>query len=172
LIETRFGASTRYEENVLVDQHVTALLRGASPLFSIFRFVGSVNLDVRRRDTAKTYVTLGADNGLRGYPSQSIFGFGADRLLCNFELRTLPIEWQAVHLGGVIFYDTGSVFTDVHQLHMQHAVGVGIRILFPQFNRYPFSLDGGMPLDPSFRFRPTPTFESSQVVPISANEGY
>ena len=46
----------------------------------------------------------------------------------------------------------------------------GLAILFPQFSRYPFSVDGGFSNDPDFRF--VPSFASSQVVPMTAYEGY
>ena len=39
-------------------------------------------------------------------------------------------------------------------------------MLFPQFNRRPFSFDGGMSFDPEFRF--VPTIASEQVVPLIA----
>jgi hypothetical protein len=90
------------------------------------------------------------------------------RLIGNVELRTLPIEWQALHVGGVLFYDVGSVFADLRNVRLHHAVGVGLRFVFPQFSRYPFSLDGGMSADPDFRF--VPTFASSQIVPLTAVE--
>lgn len=168
LLELRVSGTTRYEEQRLVDQRGTVLVRGATPVFGPFRLVARGALDARRNDTARTLVTLGGDNGLRGYQSQFFAGLGASSLLANVELRTLPIEWQALHLGGVLFYDVGSVFTDIRHMRMHHAVGVGIRFLFPQFSRYPFSLDGGVSADPDFRF--VPTFASSQVVPLTAVE--
>ena len=92
----------------------------------------------------------------------------ANRVLANFEIRTLPIEWQAVHIGAVLFYDVGSVYTKLSTLTPHHAVGIGLRVLFPQFNRMPFSFDGGMSFDPYFRF--VPTVASEQVVPLTAIE--
>jgi hypothetical protein len=168
LFEAKLSGSERYEYQKLVDQLFTAMVRGATPVISKFRLVGRVVLESRRRDTSKSLVSLGANNGLRGYTSQSLYGIGASRALANFELRTLPLQWQAVHLGGVIFYDVGSVFDRFADMRFHHAVGVGIRFLFPQFNRYPFTLDGGMSADPDFRF--VPTFTTGQVVPLTAIE--
>jgi len=169
LLEGSLGGRLRYETRGIVDQRMDVLLRGATPvLFRTFRFVARGVLEARKNDTANTYVTLGANNGLRGYTSQAIAGVGQSRVLGNFEVRTLPLEWQAVHVGLVAFYDVGSVFGNVRDLHMNHAVGLGLRVLFPQFNRYPFSFDGGTSYDPGFRF--VPTITSGQVVPLTALE--
>jgi hypothetical protein len=168
LIDARAIHSFRYEHDQRVDQRTLLLLRGASPVFSIFRFVASLYVERRKRDTQNTYVTLGGDNGLRGYDSASLGTFGGSRALANFELRTLPLAWQAVHLGGVIFSDVGSVYRTVDQFHPYYCIGVGARLLFPQFNRYPFSFDAGMSFDPTFRV--VPTITSGQVVPLTATE--
>ncbi len=91
LIEVAGAASTRYENNQLVDQLSSGLVRGATPIFWKLRLVSRSVIEARRNDTAKTLVALGANNGLRGYPSQSIYGYGASRVLQNLELRTLPL---------------------------------------------------------------------------------
>ena len=169
LMEGRVLGRTRIERGTQVDQRFEALVRGATPvLLGAFRVVTRVALEARRRDTARTYITLGASNALRGYTSQQIAGNGASRFLANLELRTLPLEWQAVHVGGVVFYDVGSVYGRRDDFKAYHAVGVGLRVLFPQFNRRPFSFDGGMSFDPGFRF--VPTIASEQVVPLTAAE--
>ena len=46
-----------------------------------------------------------------------------------------------MHLGGVLFYDAGSAFDQSPSF--VHTVGVGVRLLFPQFNTFPFRLDFG-----------------------------
>jgi len=168
LVDAGIWSGTRYEESALVDQWTTSRLRGATPVFAKLRLVSSTTLELRRNDTTQTLVALGANNGLRGYPSQSIYGYGADKLLQNLEIRTLPIAWQAVHVGGVLFADVGSVFDRWREMQLHYAVGVGLRVFFPQFNRYPFSLDGGAGLDPPFRF--TPTVTGGQIVPLTATE--
>jgi len=168
LIDARAGWVGRYQGEQLIDRRTTLLLRGASPVFSIFRCVARLSLELRQRDSQNTLVTLGSDNGLRGYESQALFGYGANRALANFELRTLPIEWQALHLGGVLFYDVGSVYQHASDMQAYHAVGVGVRLLFPQFNRMPFSFDGGMSFDPGFRF--VPAITGGQNVAITAAE--
>jgi hypothetical protein len=52
-------------------------------------------------------------------------------------------------------------------------VGIGLRLLFPQLNRYPFSFDGGAPLDRSDGVNAVPfqpSFASDQSIPITAAE--
>lgn len=169
LLELRALGRTRYERTGLLDQRFETLFRGATPvLFRGFRLVARSSLEARRNDSTNAFVTLGAGNGLRGYRSQEIYGNGASRFLTNVELRTLPIEWQAVHVGAVVFYDVGSVYESLREARFYHAVGLGLRVLFPQFNRYPFSFDGGTSWDPGFRFVPTVT--SGQVIPMTAIE--
>jgi hypothetical protein len=158
----------RYESERWVDQRLQAVLRLASPVFGVFRLVTRLELDLRRRDTFNTFVALGASNGLRGHVARSVAGRGMSMGLGNVELRTLPIAWQAVHVGGVLFYDVGSVFPNAQHITLHHAVGVGVRLLFPQFNRYPFSFDAGLAADRDFGF--VPTISSGQVVPLTAIE--
>jgi hypothetical protein len=168
LIDMRATQSGRYEGGRFVDQRTTLLLRGASPMFLGVRFVGSIAFDLRKRDTQNTYVTLGADSGLRGFDTQALKGVGANRAIGNFELRTLPLAWRSVQVGGVVFYDVGSVYANLPDFRAYHAVGAGLRLLFPQFNRYPFTLDGGVSFDPVFHF--VPAFTGGQYVPITAME--
>jgi hypothetical protein len=169
LVEGRVSGRTRHENKTRVDERVEALLRGATPvLLKSFRFATRVAIEARANDTANTYVTLGANNGLRGYPSQYFNNYGASRVIANFELRTLPLEWQAVHIGAVLFYDVGSVYTKFSTLTPHHAVGVGLRVLFPQFNRRPFSFDAGSSWENGFRI--VPTITSEQVVPLTIAE--
>ena len=143
LLELKATARARYEEQRVVDQLGTVMARGASPVLGFVRLVVRGVLEVRRNDTARTFLTLGADNGLRGYPSQS-FWLRDQPHARNFEIRTLPLKWNALHVGGVAFYDVGSVFAEFKQMQVHHAVGLGVRFLFPQFSRYPFSADGGL----------------------------
>jgi hypothetical protein len=170
LLDAKVQGVGRLERERWVDQRFNAVARGASPvLFKAFRVVARVGLELRRNDTVNTYVTLGSSNGLRGYKSQELLTIGGNRLLANFELRSVPfLAWEAVHIGGVVFYDVGSVYNERASFALHHAVGLGLRVLFPQLNRTPFSFDGASPLDPPFRF--VPTIKDGQVVPLTPTE--
>ncbi|HEX6243821.1 MAG TPA: BamA/TamA family outer membrane protein [Polyangiales bacterium] len=168
-LDMKVSGTSRLMQGEWIDQLATFMVRGATPVFWYMRFATRAYVELRRRDSQRTYVSLGADNGLRGYPSAAIAQIGADRFLANFELRTLPIAWQAIHVGAVLFYDVGSVFTQNQPVKVHHSVGVGLRILFPQLNRTPFSVDAGM----SFNQLYDPvvaTFTAGQSIPLTAAE--
>jgi hypothetical protein len=139
---------SRLDAGRAIDQRGVVQLRAASPSYPWLwgRMVGRVYWEVRHNDTQNTLVTLGGGNGLRGYPAQYLFGRGADRMLWNVEYRTRPWLLQSIHLGFVAFYDGGSVYKGLANLSVHHAVGAGVRVLFPQFNRSVFRLDVGQPI--------------------------
>jgi outer membrane protein assembly factor BamA len=107
------------------------------------RFVGRGLLDVNIDDLFDRVTLLGGGNGLRGAPADAYSG--KRMLLLNLEYRTAPLIVRTVHLGGVLFFDSGSAFNDRPDL--VHTVGVGLRLLFPQFNVAPFRLDFGYVLN-------------------------
>lgn len=139
---------SRLDAGRAIDQRGFVQLRAASPSYGWLwgRLVGRFYWEVRHNDTQNTLVTLGGGNGLRGYPAQYLFARGADRMLWNAEYRTRPWLLQSIHLGFVAFYDAGSVYKGLATLRVHHAVGAGVRVLFPQFNRSVFRLDVGQPI--------------------------
>ncbi|MCY1020349.1 BamA/TamA family outer membrane protein [Pyxidicoccus sp. MSG2] len=107
------------------------------------RFVARGLLDVNIDDLFDRITLLGGGNGLRG---ARVDAYSGKRLLLfNVEYRTAPLVVRTVHLGGVLFFDSGSAFDD--RPDMVHTVGVGVRLLFPQFNVLPFRLDFGYVLN-------------------------
>ncbi|WP_225409186.1 BamA/TamA family outer membrane protein [Stigmatella hybrida] len=107
------------------------------------RFVARGVLDVNIDDLFDRVVLLGGGNGLRGASPDAYSG--KRMLLVNLEYRTVPVVFQTLHLGGVLFYDAGSAFD--RRPKVVHSVGLGVRFLFPQFNLYPFRLDFGYVLN-------------------------
>jgi len=107
------------------------------------RFVVRGLLDVNRDDLNERVLLLGGGNGLRGARPEAYSGKRS--ALLNVEYRTRPLILYTVHLGGVLFYDAGSAFDEAPSF--VHSVGVGLRLLFPQFNTYPFRLDFGYVLN-------------------------
>jgi len=167
LLEANAAAGTRLEEGRPGDQKLSLLARGATPPFLLGRLVATVNYEGQRRDTDRAYVTLGGDNGLRGYAASEFFVKGGSRVRGTTEYRTLPFELSSVHIGAVLFYDVGGVYPTIDKLRLHHAVGTGVRVLFPQFNRYPFRLDVGVPLDVG-GFAVGLSYGSDQAVPLTA----
>lgn len=147
LASVTLTARTRLERARAQDQSFSVLLRGATPRWMLGRLVWSGGMTARRRDTAQSFVSLGSLTGLRGYPDGAITGRGVGSLLSNLEYRTLPIDIESIHLGLVLFYDAGGVFTQLRDVALSHGVGLGFRLLFPQLNRLPFRFDFGVPLD-------------------------
>lgn len=171
LLDVSAQGWTRLDGGRAVDQRAFAQLRAATPSYAWLwgRLVGRFYWDVRHNDTQNTLVALGGSNGLRGYPAQYFYARGADRMLWNFEYRTRPWLLQSVHIGAVAFYDGGSVYKSVSTLQAHHAVGAGVRVLFPQFNRSVFRLDVGQPIgEPGLSV--LLTYGSDQVVALTPAE--
>jgi hypothetical protein len=169
LLEASASAGTRLEEGRPGDQKLSLLARGATPPFMLGRLVASLHYEGQRRDTDRAYVTLGGDNGLRGYDASELFVKGGSRIRGSTEYRTLPLELSSVHIGGVLFYDVGGVYPRIERLRLHHAVGTGVRVLFPQFNRYPFRLDVGVPLDRG-GFAVGFSYGSDQAIALTATD--
>jgi len=167
LAEGSASAATRFEDGQVVDQSLNLLLRGATPPWLMGRLVAYASWAGNRHDTGNSAVTLGGDSGLRGYRSSAFLAIGGDRLRGNVEYRTLPLVVESVHVGGVLFYDFGSVYTALRSAQIHQSVGVGLRVLFPQINRTPFAIDVGMPLEgPGIGV--LLSYASEQAVPLTA----
>jgi hypothetical protein len=167
--EAAIKPSARLENGRVVDQYINGEVRGATASFMLGRLVFRGTWEGRRYFTSNVLVTLGGDNGLRGYGSRAVQKRNGNLFRANFEYRTLPLCWQSVHLGAVLFYDVGSVYRKLTDVEVRNAVGAGLRLLFPQFNRYAFRFDFGIPLDRkccSLVF----SFGSGQALPLSAVE--
>ena len=171
LLDAAAEGRARLESGAVVDQRAVLRVRGATPRFEslLGRFVWSAYWDARRNDSQRTFVALGGDNGLRGYAAQRFYGFGARRILANFEYRSQPWLLQSVHLGLVAFYDVGSVYRRLSAARFHHDVGAGLRVLFPQLNRTVFRLDFGVPLGSS-GFSVQMTYGSDPILPLTAAE--
>src|SRR5262249_13584236 len=88
--------------------------------------------------------TLGGESRLRGYPTGSMRG--QNLVSYNLEFRTRPVEILTVQLGGALFWDTGAAYDSFSQMKLLHGAGAGLRILFPQLDRYVLRFDVGFPV--------------------------
>lgn len=107
------------------------------------RFVARALLDVNVDDLQQRVSLLGGGNGLRGALVDAYAGTRV--LLTNVEYRTAPLVVRTVHAGAVLFWDAGTAYARAPQV--VHSVGVGLRLLFPQFNIAPFRFDVGYVLN-------------------------
>lgn len=129
----------------LVNEEITASVRNVSPRLGPLRLHVYGRLRARVHDLDRVQVTLGQDNGLRGFPSRDLAGSGLYQV--NVELRTVALNLWTIHVGAVAFYDGGDAPARLDQVTWHHDAGVGLRILIPQFNRDVLRLDLAFPFE-------------------------
>ncbi len=102
-------------------QYYNKVFRGQTIALN-FEFDYGIDLETSRQ------FILGGDSGLRGYPAREFTG--DKRLLLNIEDRIFtPINILTVALGGVLFFDAGTVWDDsVHLSQLNYSLGLGIRL--------------------------------------------
>ncbi|MEZ4437357.1 MAG: BamA/TamA family outer membrane protein, partial [bacterium] len=170
LIELAAGIRIRNYFGVgWVDRRTLARLRAATPHLGIGRLVVRADHLAQADQLTPALVTLGGDNGLRGYASQALFAFGADRLRANIEYRTRPWVLSFLHVGGVVFFDLGSIYTSRDDFALRSSAGVGLRMVVPQASSFAYRLDLGVPTDGE-GFVVKFGFETSQAVPLTERE--
>ena len=59
-----------------------------------------------------------------------------------------------------MFYDVGDANDRMRNFDLKQGVGVGVRILFPEFDRLVFRADWGLPLSPGYHALPGAIFVS------------
>ena len=149
LISASLQTSARYQTGVnvstnWVNETVGLQIKNVSPRFGSFRFFTSAFMTKRFNDLNNGVDSIGGDNLLRGYPSS--FFVGSQSLGANFELRTLPVNFKTVYAGLAGFVDVADAYNLGAPLNLYASTGVGLRIVFPQFNRAVLRLDLGFPL--------------------------
>jgi hypothetical protein len=137
----------RLDDGELIDNHVTGQLYLASRQFArrTLRLVGEATVDVLLEDRSNHYLTLGGDNGLRGFAIGAFFGRGA-RAVGHLEARSASFRLLWWEVGGTVFWDAGHAADSLSELSLQHDVGLGLRVLFPQLNPLVMRADWAIPL--------------------------
>lgn len=110
-----------------------------SPPFHGGRLVVRLLADLIWDDLDHRQLLLGGSAGLRGAAADELSG--RQMLLANVEYRARPFELWSTWVGLVIFYDVGAAF-DARPVPL-HTTGIGLRVLFPQWNREVLRLDFG-----------------------------
>jgi hypothetical protein len=131
---------------VLVNEEVDASIRNVSPRFGPFRLHVYGGMQLRNHDLNHVRFSIGSDSGLRGFAPREFQG--NSRYEVNVELRTLPLNLWTLHVGAVAFYDGGDAPVSLLTPGWHQDAGVGVRILFPQFNRDVLRLDLAFPFEP------------------------
>jgi len=126
-------------------------LENVSPsLFGLGRLLVRLHYAHSEHSLDRTLLSLGGDKTLRGFPTGAQLG---SRLFnVNAELRTAPWVIRTLHVGLVAFYDGGDAWGEGGDpdFAYHHSVGLGVRGLFPQFDRGVVRLDVGFPLGDDF----------------------
>ena len=133
-------------------------LRFVSPRLGFGRLVLDGEILDHARNYANAKVLLGGDNRLRGY--EAGVAQGANLAVANAELRTTSVDILSAQVGAAAFYDVGDAPDELRSLKLKQGAGVGLRILFPEFDRIVFRADWGFPLSPGYRTFPGAFFVS------------
>ena len=128
-----------------VNQVFGASFHEVTPRFSVLRLHIAGAFQFRRNDTTNSRVSLGSDSGLRGFAPRELVGNNFYRI--NVELRTLALNLWTVHIGAVIFYDGGDAPVSLLTASWHQDAGVGLRVLFPQFNKDVLRFDLAFPME-------------------------
>jgi hypothetical protein len=164
------GAAIRLEPNnpggfgAWVNKRIALELINFSPVLGIGRIAMHAFWVANADDLQHRLFALGGTDGVRGIPAQSLIGPNA--VVFNLEYRSKAVVFQTVHVGFVLFWDAGSAYPpspgSAYSGGLTHSIGMGLRILLPQFNRVPLRIDFGYALN-----GPRPSFGDS----ISASFG-
>ncbi|HEY1955296.1 MAG TPA: hypothetical protein VGH28_06780 [Polyangiaceae bacterium] len=146
-LDVQTTTETAYDGTGVLQGNFDATSYFASPRTPIGRLVFSARVLNRYANYLNQVSYLGADTRLRGYPSS--YFVGKDLVAANLEYRTRPLEILKVQFGGVAFYDAGEAFDGWSNFHPVHDVGLGLRALFPTFDRIVFRADVGFPISQS-----------------------
>jgi hypothetical protein len=145
-----FGAGARLQGGILpdqswVNQSYSASFHEISPLIKFFRLHVAAAMQFRRNDLTHSRVSLGSDSGLRGFAPRELVGNNYYRV--NIEMRTLALNLWTVHVGAVVFYDGGDAPVSLLNASWHQDAGLGLRVLFPQFNRDALRFDLAFPME-------------------------
>jgi hypothetical protein len=129
-----------------------AVLHVATPRLDFGRFVADGVVADRYENYLNRYYGLGGDTRLRGYPAAGFQGSlrGTTLVAVNPEFRTDSVDILSMHTGLAAFYDLGAAADGFGDLSFLQSLGVGLRILFPYFDRTVFRIDWGFPLTPGY----------------------
>ena len=140
----------------LSDASVKAAFGAVSPRLGLGRFVFQATFLDRFENYLNARSFVGGESFLRGYPSRYLSG--RDLVATNLEYRTRSIDLAAVHFGAVLFYDVADAFDEPGDLAPKHAIGAGLRVVFPQIERAVLRFDVGVPVSAEPRPADVPPF--------------
>lgn len=137
--------SGRRQGGALIDASTSLTLRAVSPTLGWLRVLGELRVSGLHRETQNRFLTLGGDNGLRGFAINEFDGLR--RVVAQFEARTTPRKAAFTRWGLLAFYDIGGVADQFRHIGLHHDIGVGFRALIPQLASELMRIDVALPLD-------------------------
>jgi hypothetical protein len=149
LVAATVAASSRYAPSGggnpggWVNQRLAAEVVNVTPRWRLGRLVSRGLVDLIRNDLNNRLNLLGGGNGLRGLAPEAMSG--PHLLLVNNEWRTPAWRVKTARIGLVLFWDAGAAFD--RRPEPIHTVGMGLRVLFPQFNVSTIRVDVGYALN-------------------------
>ena len=158
LLRPLLGERIEYASHGRDDAFVEADLRFVSPRLGIGRLVFDGKFVNRFRNYLNRRFVLGGDNRLRGYAPGAFDG--PNLMVANAELRTSSIDILSAQVGAAAFYDVGDTPRDIRGFKLKQGAGVGLRVLFPEFDRIVFRADWGLPLSAGYQALPGAFFVS------------
>ncbi len=158
LLRPLVASQMQYAAHGRDDALLEGALRFVSPRFGLGRLVlDGIFLDRYRNYLNRRFV-LGGDSRLRGY---AVGAFqGASELALSAELRTTSIDLFSAQLGAAAFYDAGDANDEVRRFQLKQGAGLGLRVLFPEFDRIVLRADWGLPLSSGYKTLPGALFVS------------
>jgi len=135
-----------------------AAMRIVSPHVGFARLMIDAEFFDRYYNYLNRHYVLGGDNRLRGYAPGAFPG--SKLVAVNTELRTTSIDILSAQVGGAAFYDVGDAKNHLENLRLKQSVGIGVRVLFPEFDRIVMRADWGFPLSPGYNTFPGAFFLS------------
>lgn len=144
-LRVAFEASTRLQSGEFIDNSLIASTNLALPHFWILRPNLRLSAGGRFKEQANRLFAIGGDSGLRGFQIGEFVGLKS--YTANVELRTLPITLWRWPVGATVFWDGGHAANRVRDLSLRHNVGIGFRVVFPEFQAGAFRVDWALPLN-------------------------
>ena len=127
---------------------IQTALRFVSPRLGFGRLMIDGEFFDRYHNYSNRHYALGGDNRLRGYEPGAFVG---DKLIAlNSELRSSSLDILSAQVGVAAFYDVGDAKNEIDQFRLKQSVGLGLRVLFPEFDRIVMRVDWGFPLSPGY----------------------
>jgi len=149
------------------DARASAALRVATPRLGFGRLVADGVVQNRYHNYLNRKYAVGGADRLRGYPTDDAELRGDDAIAANLEFRSAGLNLHSVDCGAAAFYDVGGASDGFAELSLRQSAGVGLRFMFPEFDRIVLRADWGFPLSPGYSTFPGALFFTfSQAFPL------